>query len=335
MIVANESACGRPAKAVSSSILAGVARMVGYWRGVPPIELLGLPDPAALVAPAWEADRREQIVAYLRAGVAVAHYAGYSSCRFADCRHPERARLGSKDLSDGAWIWPEGLWHYVRDHAVRLPDELVAGAAARDFTPPARLPPGELSADPSFWLRWSAEHTAPPPVAADACSLDDARTTCAALSTGRWRATVVVDLGRWRLELATDGDLVTDYSAPISALALREYLFATRRPDDAAVLPAPRATELAAALARPGCVARPFASSTSGDGRVWWAVLSSGGRPTRRFEDLDLRAIPLPEPGNVTFLPGNWKVEVTPAMDEPAWRFFVERWLRDTAGPSG
>jgi hypothetical protein len=99
----------------------------------------------------------------LCAGNTRASYAGYSSCRFADCHDPGREHLGTRDLTDGDWIWPEGLAHYVTEHAVRLPDEFVAAVAARDYAIGAReAQDASLEPDPSFWLRWSAANTPPP-----------------------------------------------------------------------------------------------------------------------------------------------------------------------------
>jgi hypothetical protein len=321
--------------------------ILGYWRESPPTQYLGYPDPPALVDRAWEASRRGRIVDYLRAGKTLAAYAGYSHCRFADCKHSQRDELGTTDLTDGRWIWPEGLWHYVRDHAVRLPDEFVATAAARDFTIPSDLSDRVVSADPAFWLRWSAEHTPAPAATPDACSLEDARAIAAELSTTRWTATIAADLARWKLELTTEPTTQqtteptterttrADYSGAISAYALRDYLFASRLPDDDRVLAPDRAIAIADQHASGKHQIRPFAGNTASDGRIWWAIISSTADPTRRLADIDLRAISLPEPGWSAFLPGNWKVEVVPAMDEPAWRFFVERWQRGlTSSPT-
>jgi hypothetical protein len=316
--------------------------MLGYWREPPPAHYLGYPDPAALIDPAWEPERRDRIRHYLQSGKPLAQYAGFSSCRFADCKHPERDRLGTKDLTDGRWIWPEGLWHYVQDHAVRLPDELVATAAARDFTIPSDLSDQVVDADPAFWLRWAAEHTPAPAAAPDACSLDEARAIATELSTQRWTATVTPELGRWKLELTTglnpepsaERTTRADYSGPISAYALRDYLFPRRIPDNDKLLEPDRAIAIAKDYASGKRRIQPFAGKTADDGRTWWAIISSGPSPDKRFEDIDLRAIPLPEPGWTTFLPGDWKVDVLPAMDEPAWRFFVERWQRGLASAS-
>ena len=37
--------------------------------------------------------------------------------------------MGSRDLTDGVWVWPEGLAHYVRDHGVVLPTSFIEHAA--------------------------------------------------------------------------------------------------------------------------------------------------------------------------------------------------------------
>lgn len=45
---------------------------------------------------------------------------GYSPCRLCGL-----ASNGNLDLTDGTYIWPEGLAHYVLEHSVRLPDEFI------------------------------------------------------------------------------------------------------------------------------------------------------------------------------------------------------------------
>lgn len=42
------------------------------------------------------------------------------------------AANGNLDLTDGIYIWPEGLAHYVFDHHVRLPPEFVEHVQARN-----------------------------------------------------------------------------------------------------------------------------------------------------------------------------------------------------------
>jgi len=38
---------------------------------------------------------------------------------------------GAVEYTDGMYVWPEGLAHYIHDHAVRLPEELVRHARER------------------------------------------------------------------------------------------------------------------------------------------------------------------------------------------------------------
>jgi hypothetical protein len=249
--------------------------------------------------------------------------------------HAQRDHIGSQDLTDGHWIWPEGLWHYVQDHAVRLPDEFVATAVAGNFAIPADLSDRVVTMDPAFWLRWSAEHAAPPPAAPDACSLDEAIAIATELSTQRWTATIAAAHGRWMLELttarATEQPTRVDYTGPISADAVRDYLFERRLPDSDKQLEPDRAAAIAREYASGKRRVKFFARKTTDDGHAWWAIISSGPAPAMGLEDIDLRAVPLPDPGWATFLPGNWKVEIKRAMDEPAWRFFLERWQRGIA----
>ena len=50
---------------------------------------------------------------------------GLSVCRVCG------ASNGYAEYSDGTYIWPSGLAHYVDQHDVRLPDEFVRHAVAR------------------------------------------------------------------------------------------------------------------------------------------------------------------------------------------------------------
>lgn len=107
-------------------------KAVGFWR--PPH---GYPSPQWLVNHEWEAADRSQVVAYLRAGAVVASWLGYSSCRF--CCGIEPRLVGSCDLTDGLWVWPEGLAHYVEKHHVALPDAIVHTMRANNWKMPTDL----------------------------------------------------------------------------------------------------------------------------------------------------------------------------------------------------
>jgi hypothetical protein len=65
--------------------------------------------------------------------------------------------VGVLELSDGKWVWPQGLDHYVRAHKIRLPDEFVTYAASQNFRIPESLPPFDaysLGVDLKFWAEW-------------------------------------------------------------------------------------------------------------------------------------------------------------------------------------
>ena len=85
-----------------------------------------LPDPHRLVDQSWDRDERDLVIGYLRGGLAVVHMMGQSPCRM--CSSQEN---GTSELTDGTYLWPEGLAHYVADHGVRLPDEFVHHAVSR------------------------------------------------------------------------------------------------------------------------------------------------------------------------------------------------------------
>ncbi len=110
------------------------------------------PRPQLLVSPCNEKERNDA-VAYLRAGHTVVAYEASSHCRFA-CGEPD---MGHRDLTDGTFVWPDGLAHYVEHHDVRLPSHFVAHVHARG----AKVAPFELPAprrglfDKAPWLAWS------------------------------------------------------------------------------------------------------------------------------------------------------------------------------------
>lgn len=102
----------------------------GYWRS---LYEPGLPDPAWFVDALWAADERQQVIAYLSQGHSFASWMGLSWCRFR-CDIPP-ATMGASDLTDGIYCWPEGLIHYITDHKLRLPVELVQYIMAQPTFP--------------------------------------------------------------------------------------------------------------------------------------------------------------------------------------------------------
>ncbi|MFI5461604.1 MAG: hypothetical protein ACHRXM_39980, partial [Isosphaerales bacterium] len=93
-------------------------RLIGYWSGGHGDNDVW-PDPTDFVDPSWDSDERERIGDYLRRGMLYRTYMGQSACRICN------AANGNEEYTDGSYAWPQGLAHYVIDHAVRLPQSFV------------------------------------------------------------------------------------------------------------------------------------------------------------------------------------------------------------------
>ena len=96
-------------------------RLIGYWRSETGPDW---PDPKAFVDPTWGSDERDDVASYLHAGTIARLFMGWSYCRFCGEQN------GDLEFSDGVYLWPEGLAHYVTDHQVRLPSEFVEHAVS-------------------------------------------------------------------------------------------------------------------------------------------------------------------------------------------------------------
>jgi len=93
---------------------------IGYWHS---IYDSGFPDPGNFVDKEWNKEEREHILRYLQAGRSMPYDAmGVSWCRF----RCGVVHLGAGEFTDGKYVWPEGLAHYIDKHEVRLPHEVVA-----------------------------------------------------------------------------------------------------------------------------------------------------------------------------------------------------------------
>ena len=126
--------CVRPRHAAEMTTL----RLIGYWgKG----RWASWPDPHNFVDTDWDPVERAAVLNYLRGGrqfaLGGALQAGFSTCRICD------EIDGTKEFTDGAYVWPEGLTHYVAVHDVRLPEEFVAHVLAQDDAVP--LSPSEFA----------------------------------------------------------------------------------------------------------------------------------------------------------------------------------------------
>jgi hypothetical protein len=97
-------------------------RLIGYWRSDTDD---GWPDPRDLIDETWDARERDLVASYLSQGFVPWTAAGIARCCL--CGNPN----GSAELTDGVFLWPEGLAHYVRDHSVRLPAEVISHITQR------------------------------------------------------------------------------------------------------------------------------------------------------------------------------------------------------------
>lgn len=81
----------------------------GFWRSEAEPDL---PEP--VVDMEWaDRDRFIERLGQLEAQAKSVSFRGFSTCRICGCRN------GSKTLKLGAWEWPSGYMHYVREHGVR------------------------------------------------------------------------------------------------------------------------------------------------------------------------------------------------------------------------
>jgi hypothetical protein len=90
--------------------------LIGYWHSD---DAPRWPRPVEFVDPTWNANERARVIDHLRRGSVARAYLGRSTCRICG------DAVGALELSDGMFIWPEGLLHYVEAHDVRLPQRFV------------------------------------------------------------------------------------------------------------------------------------------------------------------------------------------------------------------
>ena len=94
-------------------------KRVGYWWSP---EEPTLPHPRDYVDTAWDAGERQRVIAYLSRCNYLNAWCGFSWCRFGCSNYDD---MGTCDLTDGTWLFPEGLVHYVRHHAVKPPQDFL------------------------------------------------------------------------------------------------------------------------------------------------------------------------------------------------------------------
>jgi hypothetical protein len=164
-------------------------KAVGYWNHegwrfsmpVPPSFVAftaGFPHPPRLVEALGACTPDDRVLKYLRSGNTRNKFLGMSYCRFGACVSGP-GPLGSQCVTDGEWVWPEGLAHYVEVHRVPLPAEFLATMerhgwkVPRGSTAQVQAAPSRNDGtywDPSFWVAWTAQSlTSAPPRRSGVC----------------------------------------------------------------------------------------------------------------------------------------------------------------------
>lgn len=105
----------------------------GFWRvekgdgSIPSVE--------EVVDTNWSPDDRGSLIEYLKnSPVAVTTAVGFCKCLCCS----QQLEIGCF-RTDGVWLWPDDLVHYVESHRVRLPDAFVDHMRLHNYIPPAIL----------------------------------------------------------------------------------------------------------------------------------------------------------------------------------------------------
>lgn len=101
---------------------------IGRWRREDDADW---PDPADLVDPGWDVDERSLVATYLEEGRA-SPVVEIRRSPDGSVEVGSRCQLCGADdtfslayVTDGTYVWPEGLAHYVETHSVRPPSRVL------------------------------------------------------------------------------------------------------------------------------------------------------------------------------------------------------------------
>ncbi len=91
---------------------------IGYWYSIYEPEL---PNPACFEDSNWNLKEKNLVIEHLKKGKSIADWMGTSWCRY----RCGESGMGASCLTDGKYIFPEKLTHYIEQHNLRLPREFV------------------------------------------------------------------------------------------------------------------------------------------------------------------------------------------------------------------
>lgn len=110
-------------------------KRVGFFREVREVlreDVRGLPSIRDAVRKTGDPDEG-RILSYLRGGVCLWACGGVMQDVLSPSPH---VRTSPDYLTDGIWLWPGELAHYVAQHHVTLPDEFVAHMRGNGWSVP-------------------------------------------------------------------------------------------------------------------------------------------------------------------------------------------------------
>lgn len=98
------------------------ALLIGYWYSHYDPKY---PHPNTFVVDGYS---NQKLVDYLKLGNECNGYRGSSGCRICRCSN------GYFERTDGIYVWPDGLSHYVEHHNVKLPDAFLSHVESVNYT---------------------------------------------------------------------------------------------------------------------------------------------------------------------------------------------------------
>ncbi len=132
-----------------------VLKGIGYWCQEPGRDSgEALPDPTRLPPHSWDVELKRTVMTYLRSCHDLGAFCGYSWCRFR-CGVSD-SEMGATHYTDGVYLWPEGLVHYVGQHDVPLPEAFIQNAEANRWQPSGTAPRRSFGTfcDNREWIEW-------------------------------------------------------------------------------------------------------------------------------------------------------------------------------------
>ena len=130
-------------------------KLIGYWKEKTfRNEVSKYPDPnlIAFQCVNWEDDDKNRVCQYLKDGNTLFRYRGFSLCRICEQFN------GSTELTDGVWVWPQGLAHYVEAHDILLPEDFIDHVYSNNGNVPKMdIDSKDYVVSDDFWLEWAEE----------------------------------------------------------------------------------------------------------------------------------------------------------------------------------